>query len=307
MQSATSNSTQELRQPANFKHYLLLHFIIFVYGFSALAGVSMKIDTLAVATYRTLIATLGLLLLNYYYGVKVGCDKKIIPKLLGVGALLGFHWILFFGSARVSNVSVCLAGLATCPVWTSILEPIINKKRINPIEVLLSFVVFLGLYLIFLFSFDHFVGLLMGVGSALLASLFSIANSKLTFNFPATLISFYEMLGAFIVSLISAVIAYSFFNLEAVSLMPNLKDLLWLLFLALGCSVFGFTFSIKLLKNFSAFASNLAINLEPVYGIIIAYLLLGETEHMHLGFYIGTALIVLSVLIHPFACRIYQK
>lgn len=219
-------------------------------------------------------------------------------KILLTGSIVTCHWVLFFLSAKVSTVAICLAGFSTQSLWTSFLEPLVAKKKMSILEVLLGAVVIAGLYMIFLFEFNHFTGLMLGIGSAVMGALFSVINGQFTKKFDAPVITFYEMIGAAITSLI-ILLVYSNFTDEALKIMPQGFDWLWLSILAFVCTVFAFAETIHLARKFTIFAMNLTINLEPVYGIIFAFVIFGEKERMTTGFYLGTLVILGSVLAYP--------
>jgi drug/metabolite transporter (DMT)-like permease len=228
-------------------------------------------------------------------------------KLLATGLVIALHWSLFFGAARIANVSVCLAGMATGSLWTSLLEPLFFRRRLRFVEVTLGVVVMAGLYLIFRFEIDRAVGLSMAVFSAMLASIFTIINSQFTRRYPPMVITFYEMSGAFGGSLLFLGL-YLAFGLEKPSaLWPKPADWLWISILAFVCTVYAYSASVWLMRKFSAFAVNLTVNLEPVYGIMLAWLFFGDRERMTTGFYIGTLIILVAVLVYPALNRKLNK
>jgi drug/metabolite transporter (DMT)-like permease len=288
------------------KDYLKLHFIVLLWGFTAILGKLIKLPPVELVFWRTLLASTGLagLLLVRRTGWRVGAAEAL--KLLGVGALVAAHWITFFLAARLSSVSVCLAGLATLALWTSLLEPLLLWRRVRPYEVGLGLLAMLGLYLISQAEFNQLTGLLVAVASAGLSALFSVLNSQLVKRHPPTRLTFYEMLGACL-SIVAFMPVYGRYFTQGAGLRLAWHgfDWLWLLLLAGVCTVYAFSTSVELMKRLSAFVVNLTINLEPVYGIVLAQSLfvLGVPgfgqEKMSSGFYLGTVLILASVLVHP--------
>ncbi len=283
-----------------FKHYFHLHFIILIWGFTAVLGLLISIPVVETVFYRTLIAAavLGVLLLyrrrNFYLG------RQQILQILGTGSLIAAHWILFFGAARVANASVCLAGMATCSLWTSLLDPLMSRRKFQWYELWLGLMVIVGLYIIFRFEFNHALGLTMAVLSALLASVFTIINSQFTRHHNPYMITFYEMIGACLSIVLFFPFYKAFMSEEGILyLVPSLGDWGYLLILSLVCTVYAYSASVELMKYISAFAMNLTTNMEPVYGIILAVLVFGEKEQMTPQFYLGTAIILLSVLAYP--------
>jgi drug/metabolite transporter (DMT)-like permease len=219
-------------------------------------------------------------------------------KIIGVGVLISLHWIFFFWSAKVSTASVCLAGMATTSLWTSFLDPLINKKRIKPFEVALGLLVISGLLVIFQFENGYWLGLCMALIAAFLSALFSILNGRLTFRYSPYQITFYEMAAASLVALLFLPL-YSYLDGSAIQWAWKGMDWLWLLILGGICTVYAFSVSVELMKRLSVFSINLTINLEPVYGILLAVLIFGDKEKMTQEFYLGTSIIFVSVLIYP--------
>jgi drug/metabolite transporter (DMT)-like permease len=284
--------------PSTFKDYLLLHFIVLIWGVTSILGLLISLPSLELVFYRTLIAAIGV-------GVLMGLRKeslRVAPidllKIIGVGVLISLHWIFFFWSAKVSTASVCLAGMATTSLWTSFLDPLINKKRIKPFEVALGLLVISGLLVIFQFENGYWLGLFMALAAAFLSALFSILNGRLTFRYSPYQITFYEMAAASLVALLFLPL-YSYIDGSAIQWDWKGMDWFWLLILAGICTVYAFSVSVELMKRLPVFSINLTINLEPVYGILLAVLIFGEKEKMTPQFYLGTLIILVSVLIYP--------
>jgi drug/metabolite transporter (DMT)-like permease len=279
--------------------YLHLHFLVLIWGFTAIVGLLVSISPIALVFYRTLFACLGLGAIIFFKQKSFQTNPADLLRMLAVGFILSAHWMLFFASARVSTASVCLAGMATTSLWTSIIEPVVNKKSIRPLEVGLGILAFAGLYVVFRFEFDHALGLMLALASALLAAIFTVANSRLVQRIDAYVITFYEMAGATAFSLLSLFLAETFEWTGDAPYLPKAGDWIWILFLAWICTVYASTMATQLMKQFSAYLINLTINLEPVYGIALAFLFFGEKERMTIAFYWGTLLILLAVLLYP--------
>ncbi|GAB3250437.1 DMT family transporter [Larkinella harenae] len=287
--------------------YLHLHFLVLIWGFTAILGLLISVSALTLVVYRTLLAAVGLALVLYGQRKWSAVKPSDRLKLLATGVVMALHWVLFFEAARVANASVCLAGMATGSLWTSLLEPLFFRRRLRLVEVLLGAVVMAGLYLIFRFEIDRAAGLLMAIFSAMLAAIFTILNSQFTHRYPALTITFYEMCGAFGGSLLFLGI-YLAFGLEKPSeLLPQPTDWLWISILAFVCTVYAYSASVRLMRKFTAFAINLTVNLEPVYGIMLAWLFFGDRERMTSGFYIGTLIILAAVLVYPMLSRKLDK
>ena len=292
----------------SFKSYLHLHFLVLIWGFTAIVGLMVSVSPVALVFYRTFLAALGLGVVMLIKKKQFNVTGGDLRSMFLVGCILASHWILFFLAARVSTASVCLAGMATTSLWTSLIEPLVNRRPVKPLEVGLGILAFAGLYVVFRFEFDHALGLGLALVSALLAAMFTVANSRLVQRVDAFTITFYEMVGASLFSLIFLIIAESQGWTNNMPVWPKGQDWIWILFLAWICTVYASTMATQLMKQFSAYLINLTINLEPVYGIALAFFYFGEKERMTEGFYMGTILILLAVLLYPILNgRTFQK
>lgn len=289
------------------RDYLKLHFIVLLWGFTAILGKLLTVPPVELVFWRTLLAALGLGGLLLGRGVAWRIPMVQVLRLLGVGALVAAHWITFFLAARLSSVSVCLAGLATLALWTSLLEPLLLRRPVRHYEVGLGLLTLLGLYLVSQAELDQLLGLLVAVLSAGISALFSVINSQLVKVHPPLRLTFYEMLGACLsIALFFPVYSRYFTEGRGLQLAWHGYDWLWLILLAGVCTVYAFSTSVELMKRLAPFAVNLTINLEPVYGILLAVLIFGQQERMATGFYVGTLLIVVGVLMHPAVARRFE-
>jgi drug/metabolite transporter (DMT)-like permease len=276
--------------------YLELHFLVILFGFTAILGKLIHVSAINVVLYRTFFASIGLWVLLLFFKQKIVIAPKDTLMLMATGLVVFFHWYLFFEAARISNVSISVVGLATSTLWVALLQPFFDKTKIRFLEIVLGIAVIVGLYLIFQTQLNQWVGLLLSIGSAILQAVFSIINSRFTQKYPSLVITFYEMIGAmfftlFFLFILPIGISKTDFEFE----IPQNADWLWLLILALACTVYAYSGVVRLLKHISAFTANLAINLEPVYGIIFAYFIFGDSEKMTFGFYAGTTIICAAV------------
>ena len=277
-----------------------MHFIIVLWGFTAILGLLIKIPAMELVFFRTMLASIGLMTVILIGKLSLRVSLIDLAKLSGTGILIAGHWILFFGSARISTVSVCLAGMATTSFWTSLMEPVLKKKPIELLEVFFGLLIIAGLYLIYHFEFNYVLGLTLSLGSAFLGALFTVVNSKITHHHNEFVISFYEMAAACITA---GIFLFLYFYLigspEKINLNPSVWDWFYLVLLAFVCTVYPFSIAIELMKRISAFMMNLSVNLEPVYGIILAVIIFGDKEKMNTGFYLGTLVILASVITYP--------
>ncbi|WP_215223225.1 DMT family transporter [Echinicola shivajiensis] len=290
------------------KDYVMLHFIVLIWGFTAILGLLISIPAVEIVFYRTLMATaiLGVVFAFRKRHIKLPLNE--LAKVVGTGGLIGMHWILFFGAARISTASVCLAGMATCSLWTAFIEPWVNKVKVKWYEVVLGIMVLGGLYVIFSFELLYWEGLLMAVGSAFLGACFTVSNGRLTQKHSPYLITFYEMLGACVFTVLFMPVYVNYFAENgSLQMNPSLGDWFWLFLLSGVCTVYAFSVSVELMKRLSVFVINLTVNLEPVYGIVLAVLIFGEKEQMTPGFYFGTLIILASVGMYPVFNYFYKR
>ena len=287
-------------QTGTVKDYFLLHFIVLIWGFTSILGLLISLPALELVFYRTLLAAVGVGLVMVWRKKNMLVSPAELIKIAGVGVLISLHWIFFFWSAKVSTASVCLAGMATTSLWTAFVDPIINRTKIKWYEVALGLFVISGLVVIFQFESGYWLGLSFALLSAFLSALFSVFNARLTFRHTPYQITLYEMAAASLFALFFMPIYSEFLN-EGTPIQWEWKgqDWLWMLVLSGICTVYAFSASVELMKRVSVFTINLTINLEPVYGILLAVLVFGEKEKMTTQFYVGTLIILISVLIYP--------
>jgi drug/metabolite transporter (DMT)-like permease len=286
--------------------YLKLHFIVFLWGFSAILGKLVTIPPVEMIFYRSLLAAMGLGLVIVAVQTTFKVSSRNFFILILIGCIVAVHWVAFFASARVANVSVSLVGFATNSLWAAILEPWFNRTRIKKFELTLGLIVMLGLYVIFSFDFAYKFGLLLGVFSGFTAALFSVLNSKLVQTIPAYTISFYEMVGAF-VALGLFMTINSMTTGTHVQLLPAPMDWVYIALLAGACSVYAYSTAVELMKRLSVFLIQLSLNLEPIYGIIMAVIIFGNDEKMSFKFYVGASIILVAVLLYPVLKRRHER
>lgn len=284
-----------MKQELLYNHFKL-HLIVIIYGFTAILGKVITLPADQLVWYRMLIAAA-----TFFFLFLVNRTNFILPfsealKILGVGIIVGAHWVTFFGAVKLSNVSVTLGCLASATLFTSILEPIFFRKKLNAVEVIIGVLIIIGLYLIFQFETKYWQGILTAITSAFLAGLFTVLNRKLVAKHKARVISFYEMLGGFLGIAIYLLVSGS---MSAGLAKPTGMDIVYLLILGLVCTAFAFVIQVDVMRHLTAYIVALTINLEPVYGIILAFIFFGDSELMSTGFYLGTIVILLSVFGYP--------
>ena len=281
---------------SNLKRSLvILHLTVVVWGFTGILGALISVNEYQLVWYRVLIAAVSLGLFCKFKNISLKADIKSIGKLLATGLILGLHWILFFGAIKASNISVTMVCLSSLTLFTSILEPLLNRVKISKLEVFIGLIIIAGIYVIFRFESTYTKGIIMGLCSAFMASLFTIINGKQIKNRSAIIISFYEMLGAFLGISIFMFFQKGFNH----NLYLNTMDTIYLLLLGTVCTSVAYVYGVTVMKDLSAFRVVLITNLEPVYAILLALLIFGKTEQMSGEFYIGALLILSAILSYP--------
>ncbi|MDY8137723.1 DMT family transporter [Aquimarina sp. 2201CG5-10] len=285
---------------AKLKNYFHLHFIIFIWGFTAILGELISIEALSLVWYRMLIASGFIYLFIYFKKISLVVSRKVFLTLFIAGVVIALHWITFFAAIKVSNVSITLAVLSTGAFFTSILEPIFYKRKLIWYEVLFGVLVIAGLYVIFNVEGDYLYGIIYALCSAFLSSVFSLINGKVAKQYNSSMISFYELLsGVGFVTIY--LLGLTIFGGEAEGFsiaffQVSLSDWLYLFILASVCTAYAFIGSVQVMKYLSPYTVMLTTNLEPVYGILLAFLIFGDSEKMSPQFYYG-ALIILGTVV----------
>ena len=291
-------------EPSVIKQHLHLHFVVVLLGFTAILGALISIPAMDLVWYRMLLGFAGLwvyfLLRKIPYRLNI---YRVIP-LLGIGVVVALHWVTFFHAINLSNVSVTLGVFASTTLFTSFLEPISQKRKIFWLEVLIGLVILGGIYLIFQYEFRYLSGILYALLSALLNGVFVVLNRNISLKHHPSVISFYEMIGGFLFITVFFVLTGGF---GSQLLMVQGNDVFYLLLLGLVCTAYAFTAIVNIMKVLSAFTVVLAINLEPVYGILMARFFFPEAERMSGGFYLGTMIILVSVFLYPFLKRMIRR
>jgi drug/metabolite transporter (DMT)-like permease len=250
-----------------------------------------------------LFSALGLFVLLKVSGKEIRFPEKGKLALLGVGGIVALHWTFFYGSIKYANVSIALVCFSAVGFFTALIDPLLTKRRVQPVELFLGLMVMLGIYLIFHFDEQYQAGIVWGVISSLLAALFTILNKKLIQQHGTDTVTLFEMGGGWLVlTLLLPIYLYRF---PTDHIVPSWSDFFWLLFLSLLCTVLAFRLSLDALRKISPFTVNLSYNLEPVYGIILAFIVYQENKYLGWGFYTGFAIILGTVLLQSW--RVWRK
>jgi len=302
----TTLATSFDRMDATKRAYAELHIAVFLWGFTAILGDLIQLSALVLVWWRVLLTSLSILFFLKRGKALFRLPIRTVLNFAFVGALTGLHWLTFFGAIKLANASITLVCMATTAFFTAIIEPVILKTRFKYWEILLGFMVIPGMALVVeSVSPSMHAGIWVGLTSAFLASVFGILNKKWIHQAEPYTITFIEMTSAW---LVLCLFLPFFGDLDSLgSLIPSASDFGLLLVLALGCTTFTWILALRSLKHLTAFASSLTVNLEPVYGIFLAWIILKEYKELSAGFYLGVVLILGVVFSYPFLDRRMKK
>jgi len=279
------------------RSYLELHFVVLLLGFTGILGKLISLPAPHLVVFRVFIAFITLFLFLKIRKQNLRLSARQILSCVSIGFVVAAHWTTFFYAIKLSNVSVALGLLGVGSLFTALLEPLILKQRFSWLDIVTGLFIIVGIYIIFRFESRYVDGIISAIVCYFLSSLFSVLNKKQQEQIPSPVLSMYEMLFAFGFALI----ALPFLVPDVfASFWPGTTDLFYLILLGSICSAYAFTAAIRLMKEMSAFFVVLHINLEPVYAILLAWFIFGDTEHMSIGFYAGAALIFAAVFTYPF-------
>ena len=281
---------------AKFKNYLHLHFLVFIAGFTAILGELITIKAIPLVWYRMIIASILMFIYIKIAKVKLKINLKSILRLSIAGVIIALHWITFFGAIDEANISITLAMFSTGAFFASLIEPIIYKRSIIWYEILFGIIVIAGVFIITQSEIKYLTGIILGISSAFLSSLFAVLNGSFLKQHSATVISFYEFLsGVFFISIYILCFGEGF-SIDFFSLSQS--DFGYLFILASVCTAYAFIASVYVMKMISPYTVVLSYNLEPIYGIIMALILFPEKEKMSVSFYYGAIIIISVVLLN---------
>ncbi|WP_026752006.1 DMT family transporter [Sediminibacterium sp. C3] len=278
------------------KHALIkLHISVFLAGFTGILGVLIHLNEMTLVWYRIMITVVSLSVLFTLTKKSTRIPNKQAVNFFLIGTLIALHWVAFYGSIKLSNVSIGLVCFSATGLFTALLEPLLVTKKLQWAELGLGLLSLLGIYLIFHFDERYQTGIIVGIVSAFLAALFSVLNKKQIADAEPTIMMLYELTGGLVIlTLLMPVYAYFF---PETTIIPTLSDLGWLLVLSWLCTIVAMQLMLDSLKKVSAFTQNLSLNLEPVYAIIMAFILFDENKYLSNSFYYGVGLIILSVVL----------
>jgi drug/metabolite transporter (DMT)-like permease len=279
---------------------ILLHFLVFIWGFTGILGYEISLSPLPLVWWRVFIASAALLLFSVVMRKSISANLREMIYFSGVGVIIALHWLCFFGSIKESTISVALVVISTTAFFVSLISPWIRREKFHYYELFLGILVVLGLAVIFRFESQYTKGIILSLLSALFAATFSTLNSLLIVKHTALKIAFWEILSACL-----ALTAFLAFRGDIPEVVTNIGqyDFMLLVILGVVCTGFAFVAGIEVMKVLSPFTCALAINLEPVYTIILALLFYGESEFMSPQFYIGAVIIISTLFIEAWLKR----
>ena len=281
-------------QNASIKHYLQLHFLVFIAGFTAILGELITIGSIPLVWFRMFIASLLLFIYIKVIKLDLKVDYKAKLKFFFAGIIIALHWITFFEAINQSNVSITLSMFSTGAFFASFIEPLIFKRRIVWYEIVFGVIVIMGVFLITQSEIKYINGILLGISCAIFSTIFAVLNGKFVKSYRASVISFYEFIGGIVFISLFLLIFKEDFNADFFKL--SLSDWVYIFILASICTAYAFIGAVNVMKHLSPFTVVLSYNLEPVYGIVIAIFLFPETEIMSPKFYLGAILIISTLL-----------
>ena len=279
------------------KSLLHFHFIVFIFGFTAILGSLISVNSYQIVWFRVLIAALTIIVVIKILKKSIQISLSQLLMLVFCGFLISLHWVFFFKAIKVSNVSVTLSILSLGAFITSFLEPFFYKKKIVKYEVIFGIIVAAGTIIIFKTQLHYLEGIIYALIAVLFSVFFTLINGKIINYLPSLTISFYELSSGFLI--ISFILLLrGDFSIELIKITQD--DLLWLLILGTICTAYAFVISVDVMKHLSPYTIMISINMEPIYGMLLAYLILGDNEKMSSLFYVGFFLIFFSVIINGY-------
>lgn len=276
--------------------YIKMHTAIFLWGFTGLLGKLINLNEGILVWYRMLISALAIAVILYYNNAFPRLKRKEILRISGIGSLVMLHWVTFYGSIKLANISVAMICLSSIALFASIIEPLVNRTRFDYADILFSLFALAGIATIYNSDVTVSAGIIVGVISAFLSALFSTLNKRIARKYEPLTISLVELGSGWL--LLTLLLPVYLYIQPTTHYFPDQKDWIYLMILSLVCTVLTWILSLQALRKVSAFTMGLALNLEPVYGIILAVLFAGEGKMLNKGFYTGAFLIMATVIIH---------
>jgi drug/metabolite transporter (DMT)-like permease len=286
------------------KHFLLLHVIVFIWGFSPILGRYITANTWQLVWFRILITIIAMVFYLRFTKHDFKISRQNFLRLGGIGLIIMIHWLAFYGAIKVSNVSVTMVAFSTGTLFSSIIEPIIYKRKVRLYEVIIGLIIIAAIVLIFSIETQYWLGITLGILAAFTSSLFGVFNGIMAHKLKPGIISFYELSAALL-----GLTVFIAFNRDFTPdfFVLNQASVLGLLLLSLVCTVFPFITAVDLAKHISPYTIVLTVNLETVYGILWAILFFQENKEVEPTFYLGVCIILLAIFLNSYLKRLSDK
>jgi drug/metabolite transporter (DMT)-like permease len=283
------------------KAFLQLHIAVFLAGFTGVLGRLITLNEAVLVWYRMMIACFVLWVALLFQKRKPAASRKLFIQASTVGFILALHWVTFYAGIKTSNVSTALVCLSAMGFFTAIVEPVMLRRPFDVVEVLLGLLAIAGISIVFHFDPRYKLGIIISLFSAFLASVFPILNRQILQKMDAETATRYQLSGGFIFITLLMPVYLHYFQVDR--LLPTLSDWAWLLVLGILCTVIAYDLFMKALQKISAFTVNLSYNLEPIYGIAMAFIIYREDKEVSPGFYYGFCLIIAAVVLQTLRLR----
>ncbi|HWJ90020.1 MAG TPA: EamA family transporter [Flavisolibacter sp.] len=278
------------------KALIQLNSAVFLWGFTGVLGRAITLDSTMLVWWRLLITMVSLWILYLIQGKASRIPFKAGLLISLIGTILALHWVCFYASIKLANVTIALTCLSTTALIASLIEPLILKKRFDPVEIVLGLFAIAGIFVIYNTHIQFSTGIVVGLLSAIFTVLVSVLNKKIIDQYHPEHITLYQLTGGFLG--LTILLPLFRFIFQGVWSSPTVTDWLWLVILSWVCTILTFFLYIRALKKISAFTMNLTLTLEPVYGIILAFMIYHENRLLSNWFYVGFALIAVAVVFH---------
>jgi drug/metabolite transporter (DMT)-like permease len=282
-----------------------LHIAVFLWGFTGVLGRLITLNEGLLVWYRLLLTVITLLFIMWWQKSFKLLNWKDTLQLFGIGTIVMLHWVCFYGSIKYANVSIALTCLSASGLFTAVLEPLFFKNRIQLVEIVLGAIAIAGIYLIFHFDPRYKIGIIIGLFATLFTAVFSVMNKKIIHKYSGKTMIVYELTGGWL--LLTLLMPWYLQQFPVDSILPTTQDWGWLLLLSWFCTILAMELSLKALQKISAFTQNLTLNLEPVYGIILAFVVYQENKQLNDWFYAGFGLILLVVVLQMGRIIVIQR
>jgi drug/metabolite transporter (DMT)-like permease len=275
-----------------------MHLSILLWGLTGVLGRGIELQEGLLVWYRMLITVVSMFAFIVFTKQSLKINTRDLLQLIGIGTLLTVHWLFFYGSIKYSNVSITLTMLASQGLFTALMEPLVRKKKFRWDELIFSITAMIGIWMVFEVEEIYTTGIILGLLASFVGAFFNILNKDVVGRHSPVVVSFYEIAAGLIMLTLFLPFYIAYFH--PVKLIPSQMDWLLLVVLAVLCTHVTLVLSLAALRHLSAFTLNLSINLEPVYGIALAFVIFHENKQLHPGFFIGAGIIMLSVVLEAF-------